>query len=437
MGEHRVVLPWGDEELSLTLPESWHVRGVLEPASACPVEDPVQAVRKSLESPVGSAPLGDLLEEGMEVAVVIDDLSRPTPVGLILPTVLEEIRHGGVREEDITLITALGVHRPMTEEEISARVGDGLLERLRWENHDCDDTARLETIGVTQRGTPVSINRTVSRADAIVSVGCIEPHIIASFGGGYKNLIPGVAGRETIAHNHTLNCTPGTFNMVGQPIEDNPMRLDLEEAGRMLEPPVFIVNTILNSRQQIVRVVSGDPIAAHRQGVRDSARLCGVDVGAPADVVITDSHPMDHDLRQGVKSLANTIRSVRPGGVHVTLVRATEGVGVFGLADTDLPLGPGALRLLSPLLLRLVPRLRIRGLGEEDRFFLYFALQAMRHADLFLYAPTIPVDVRENLPFVTFVDDADGALVAARRRFPGRAEVLVLPFGGITYPILG
>jgi nickel-dependent lactate racemase len=436
MSEHKMTLPWGGSEIPLSLPESWCVNGVLEPAPRPGVPDTAAEVARSLEAPIGSLRLRDLVQEGMDVALVIDDLSRPTPLDLILPTVLEELDRGGARLEDITLVTALGIHRPMTEEEVAARVGALALNGLRWRNHNCDDAERLDHLGVTQRGTPVLVNARVARADLIVSVGCIEPHIIASFGGGYKNLIPGVAGRETIAHNHTLNCTPGTFNMVGQPIEGNPMRLDLEEAGRMLEPQAFIVNTVLNSRQEIVQVVAGDPIEAHREGVRASGGLYGVEIPAPADVVITDSHPMDQDLRQGVKSLANTIRAVRRGGVHVTLVRASEGVGVFGLADSDLPLGRRALRLLSPLLLRLVPRLKIQGLGEEDRFFLYFALQAMRHADLLLYAPTIPADVQAKLPFVTFVGSVEEALAAARRRFPGRAEVLVFSHGGITYPIL-
>lgn len=34
--------------------------------------------------------------------------------------------------------------------------------------------------------------------------------------------------------------------MVGQPIAANPMRLDLEEAGGMLKPPVFILNAVLD-----------------------------------------------------------------------------------------------------------------------------------------------------------------------------------------------
>jgi hypothetical protein len=60
----------------------------------------------------------------------------------------------------------------------------------------------------------------------------------------------------------------------------------------------------------------------------------------------------------------------------------------------------------------------------------------MRQADLLLYAPTIPADVQANLPFVTFVDSVEDAIGAARRRFPGRAEVLAFPHGGITHPIL-
>jgi nickel-dependent lactate racemase len=436
MTHQTVHLPWGSEELALSLPASWHLTGVLEPAPLPPVADEGAEIERSLNAPLGSPRLRDLARPGMKVALIIDDDSRPTPVAKILPPLLEELAAAGVERTAITLITALGLHRPMTEEEVARRVGDAALAGLRWENHDCDDSARLVHLGTTERGTPVWINRTVAEADLIVSIGCIEPHIIASFGGGYKNVIPGVAGRATVAHNHTLNCAPATFNMVGQPIARNPMRLDLEEGVRMVGAPVFIANAVLNSDLDIVQLVSGDPEAAHRAGAEVSGALYGVRLPAPADVVITNSHPLDQDLRQGVKSLANTIRAVRPGGVHVTLVRAEEGVGVFGLAERKLPLGRRALQFLAPLLLRLVPRLKIQGLGEEDRFFLYFALQAMRHATMLMYAPTIPAAVRENLPFVTFVDHPQEALAYARQRLPAEARVVVFPHGGTTYPIL-
>ena len=436
MQKESFQLPWGTEKLPVTLPEQWHLSGMMEPANLEGVANTAQETQRSLQQPVGSARISELAKPGQKIVLVIDDGSRPTPVARILPVVMAELKLGGVRLEQIMLVPALGVHRAMEEREIAGRIGPEWLPALRYENPDCDDPEKLTYLGKTQRGSPVYLNRCVAEADLIISIGCIEPHIIASFGGGYKNLVPGVAGRITIAHNHALNCQPKTFNMVGQPIDKNPMRLDLEEAAGMLKGQVFIVNAVLNSVQEVVRVVCGDPIAAHREGVRVSASIYGVKLPGQADVVITNSRPMDQDLRQGVKALANTIRAVKPGGVMLTLVRAEEGVGVFGLANRKLPVGKAALKFLAPLLLPLVPKLKLNGMGEEDRFFLYFALQAMRHGSLLLYGPTIPLEIHERLPFVNFVNSLEEGLQRASQRFPHKAEVVVFPYGGSTYPIL-
>ncbi len=437
-----IHLPWGKETVSMTLPEHWRITGVLEPAPAPAVADPEEEVARSLAQPVGSQRLIELVEaknargEAPRIAIVMDDGTRPTPVARILPVIMTVLERCGQPRERITLIPAVGLHRSMTAEEIANRAG---VSGLRFENPDCDDPQKLVFFGTTTRGTPVWINRTVAEADLVISIGCIDPHIIASFGGGSKNIVPGVAGRETVAYNHKLNCAEDTFNMVGQPVERNAMRLDLEEAVAMLakqphHPALFIVNAVLNHRQEIIQVVAGDPVAAHRAGARISGSMYGVKVARPADVVITCSHPMDTDLRQGVKALANTIRAVRPGGVVITLVRAEEGVGVFGLAKQKLPLGRESLQLLAPALVRLVPRLKVSGMGEEDRFFLYFALQAMRRAKLLMVAPTIPVETRKGLPFVRFMDSTEAALDLAQAQLPRSADVLVFPYGGITYP---
>jgi nickel-dependent lactate racemase len=433
MNPKQVALPWGDDSILLDLPANWHLDGVLEPSPMMAVPDAREETRQSLSCPVGSARLSERVKPGMKVALVIDDASRPTPVHQLLPPVLTELHAGGVQMADISVVPALGVHRAMQTDEVVRRTG---LSDLNIVTHDCDDLEKLTYFGKTSRGTPVYFNRTVAEADFIVSIGCIEPHIIASFGGGYKNLLPGVAGRTSIAHNHTLNCTPGTFNMVGQPIERNPMRLDLEEAGAMLKPPVFIINAVLNSAMQVVRVVTGDPILAHRAGTEISASIYGVPIPALADVVITASRPMDQDLRQGVKALANNIRALRPGGCMLTLVRAEEGVGVFGLANKKLPVGKKSLRSISGAILPLVPKLKLNSMGEEDRFFLYFALQAMRTGTLYMYSPTIPAEKQANLPFIDFVAQPMDAIRLSEKKFPNGARVVVLPYGGSTYPIL-
>jgi len=429
-------LPWGREQIRLSLPDEWRIMGILSPRSHPPVPDVAMEVRRALAEPIGMQPLAELARNARRIALVVDDASRPTPVAQLLPGVLSELERGGASRERMVIVTALGVHRPMTRAELSERVGPGLLDTLKWENHECDSPDRLTLLGTTRRGTPVWINRSVAGADLVVSIGCIEPHISASFGGGAKNLVPGVAGRITIAHTHSLNCAPRTFSMVGQPADQNPMRLDLEEAAAMIRAPVFVVNAVLTAGLEVVRILAGDPRAAHRAGANISAGLCGVEVSEPADVVITDSHPMDQDLRQGLKALANAIRAVRPGGVLITLARAEEGAGVLGVSRSRLPFGRGLLKRLAPLLLPLVPRIPLRGMGEEDRFFLYFALQAMRRATLLLYAPTVPAEVRAGLPFVEFVDSLEAAIARAQSIVGPGARVLIFPEGGVTYPVL-
>lgn len=437
MAEQVISLPWGADRINIRIPARWKVNGILEPTALPPVKDVKEELVKALAEPVDSEKIEEIVKSGQKIAVVIDDISRPTPVYEIFPVLFSTLQKVGITPENITIIPALGVHRGMEESEIIKRIGMENLKGMRYENPDADHQEKQSFLGTTSRGTPVWLNRTAAESDVIISIGCIEPHIIASFGGGYKNLLPGIAGRVSIAHNHALNCQPGTFNMVGQPIEQNPMRQDLEEAGKMLKPKVFIINAILNNLQQVVKVVSGDPIAAHREGVRISAYLYGVNVTQKADIVITDSHPMDSDLRQGVKALANTIRALKKGGILITVVRAEEGVGVFGLANKKLPLGKKALKFLAPVILPLVTRLKLKGMGEEDRFFLYFALQAMRMGTLLMYAPTIPQTIHENLPFVTFVPSLEKAIELAKAQYPAQADVLVFPNGGITYPILG
>ncbi len=184
METNTIRLPWGKQELSLALPDSWRLAGVLEPSAIPGVADAPAEVERGLQVPIGLPRLSQLARSKARVALVIDDDSRPTPVALLLPAVLAELERAGVELGQVTVVPALGVHRAMTEEELARRLGPGRLPPLRWASPDCDDPAKLRYLGTTSRGTPVYVNSTAAEADLIVSLGCIEPHIIASFGGG-------------------------------------------------------------------------------------------------------------------------------------------------------------------------------------------------------------------------------------------------------------
>jgi hypothetical protein len=93
--------------------------------------------------------------------------------------------------------------------------------------------------------------------------------------------------------------------------------------------------------------------------------------------------------------------------------------------------------VVAPLLVNFVPKMKLKGMGEEDRFFLYFALQAMIRARLIMYGPTIPAEKQANLPFAEFMPTIGQAIQAGQAKFPRAADVLVFPYGGITYPDFG
>jgi len=270
----RIDVPWGESEtLALEIPEGWNVLAVLEPNRLPPVAQPDAAVRQSLADPIGCRPLRELGKGARRVAVLVDDLSRPTPAHILLPPVIEELQAAGISKDAITLVTALGTHRAMTRDDLVKKLGGTWSGTLAWENHDYADSGKNVYLGKTSRGTPVYVNATVAAADLAVSLGVIEPHVIASFGGGYKNLIPGVAGAQTIAATHTLNLAPETFNMTGRPPAENPMRLDLEEGGALLRKPFFIVNVVLDTSLRIVGVVAAIRLQHIAKG-RKSRRGC-------------------------------------------------------------------------------------------------------------------------------------------------------------------
>lgn len=423
-----VRLPWGgDAELDVPLPDGWEVVVQGEPQPMAPLADVAAAVGRSGLRDVARAP----------VAVVVDDVSRPTPAHTVLPAILAELAAGGVRGDDVRGLLALGTHRPMTSEEIAAKVGPEAAAAVRWENHDCRDTSVLDDIGTTSRGTPVLLHRLVTGAATVVLVGCVEPHVQAGFGGGAKLILPGVAGVEAIAANHALSAGEDYYWLVGAPPEDVPMRLDLEEAAGMLPGRMLAVNFVLDSRLRPVAVETGDPVGVHRACIETSRRMYAVPVPRQTDVVVTGSYPLDLDLRQGVKCIANTLLAARPGGVIVAALRCREGVGSLNLPDVELP-PPEALRATLAHLgdAELLSVAEGIGTNVEDRFNAYFAMRALRRNDVLVYAPTLPEDLARRSPTFRLFFDMEELMAEAARRAPAHAEVAAFPCGGVTYPVV-
>ncbi|MBN1660325.1 MAG: nickel-dependent lactate racemase, partial [Anaerolineae bacterium] len=190
-----VVLPYGRGSFEVRIPAGQTYR-VLLPRSLAAPDDDEGLVERALQHPIGTARLRDLLYGGhtQRVAIVTSDLTRPCPSHRLIPAVLDELGAAGVPDDQIIVVMALGLHRPMTDKEIVAAVGPEVVSRVRVLNHDPNDVTYL---GTTSAGTPVEFFRPIVNADVRICLGNIDLHYFAGYSGGAKAVLPGCASRAT------------------------------------------------------------------------------------------------------------------------------------------------------------------------------------------------------------------------------------------------
>lgn len=188
-----IKLPFGKDFIDFELPSQWKLLGTFEPSYMPTTDDVQKLLLDSIHLPIGSRKLNDLCVGKKNIVIVVDDISRPTPAHLFMEDLLKLLESYNVKFENITIMTSLGVHQDMTDDEIRIKIGEFAHKNVKCLNHNCRDENSLKYIGVTRRDTPVYINKIVAEADFVILVGSIEPHIQAGFGGGYKNILPGVA----------------------------------------------------------------------------------------------------------------------------------------------------------------------------------------------------------------------------------------------------
>lgn len=311
----------------MKLEKLWNAFGIkpkwsIYPRDQAGLPDPQRAIREALRSPIGTPTLDKMCKPGSRVVILVDDGTRPTPQRLLLPEILNELNSAGVRDKDVTIIIGLGVHRPMTEAEIKARFGEDVVARVGAVlNHDCRDEACIH-MGFTESGTPISVNATFTQADFKIAVGCIVPHIYAGWGGGAKMVQPGISSTATTTAVHRL-ANIHLHEILGT--TDNIVRREMEEIARRVGLN-FIVNCLVNRAGELVKVVAGDVVEAHREGVRFGEQMYCWRGLEPVDIVVASTPSCASDLWQSTKSLVVATRGAKKGGTVILVAPCPEGV---------------------------------------------------------------------------------------------------------------
>lgn len=312
-----IPIHYGDRIIKLDIPKenlSFNLKRNKFPSP----ESEEKEIRRALEEPVGSKRLREIVKKDSTVVIMVDDRTRQTPQKLIIPFVLEELNNAGVKDNQIKLIIGLGTHRDMTEQEILERFGQDILNRVKIENHDCHNN--LVDKGLTRKGTRILVNKNVLDADIRIAVGASLPHHPTGWSGGAKMLLPGVAGTETVNAMHLLGATEAQLGKVM-----TPMREEMEDFAKEVGLH-FIVNVILNEKNELVKAVSGHFIHAHREIVSWGMKINGVEFREKADITLSSSYPFDFDLTQADKGMFSAARATKLGGEIILLSPCDEGI---------------------------------------------------------------------------------------------------------------
>ncbi len=392
---------------------------ILAPRAGPPNDEPA-LLRDAIEGR-----LAPLAEGKRRVLLLVDDATRRTRVHEILPHVERELAQAGVRDEQVTILTAQGTHRPMTREELEAKIGPAFLRRWRVEQHRHRDREALVRLGETEDGMPVVVNRLLPESDLRVGVGHVGVHAIMGFSGGAKIVLPGVCGEESETWTHWTASWFAQEDLLG--VMDGPIRAHVEEGARLAGLDA-VVNVAMDHAGQVQRAACGDFVEAQRACAATARDWHAARLDEPADIVISDSFPADRDYWQSVKGLCCATIAVEEGGVIVLVTPSPEGV-----ADNH----PGC-RDLCGLPLEEIRRRVAAGEVEDviGAAVAAFTARIRERSDVHLVSSGIRPEDARAMGFTPFASIQD-ALDAAREKMGAHASVAVLQGAGGLLPVVG
>jgi nickel-dependent lactate racemase len=422
----RVELSYGKGSLPVELNDEWNVTVIRKPPMPL-LPDPEHAVESALAQPVGCAPLLQEARGARSACVLICDITRPVPNGLLLPAILRELLAGGMRPEDIRVLVATGLHRPNEGDELEELVGDPwVLQTVRVENHYARNDADHVLVGRTQAGTVVKLDRRFVDADLKIVTGLVEPHFMAGYSGGRKVIAPGIAHRDTITtfHNAHFMAHPHAENCV---LDDNPLHREQLEIVDMLGK-VLAVNTVIDDHRRLSFVNFGEVRQSHLAAVEFIRRYAQVPLPRRFKTVVTSAagYPLDKTYYQTVKGMVGPLDILEPGGDLIVVSECSEGIGSEEYRDAQRRLvAQGAEAFLAGI--------RRKSHADIDEWQTQMQLKPMRAGRVYLFAGGLPRSERA-LTGVQLIDDLDAG-IARSVQASGDPHIAVIPEGPYVVPV--
>lgn len=423
-------VPYSKTEIEFDLPPG--MTGTVAVSKSLPsIEDVPAAVKATLANPVNSPPVRELAEPGDKVCIVFTDITRASPDYLLVPPLLAELEAAGVRDEDITLLCGIGMHRPSTAEEKVAKLGQSVADRYRVVDNEPQNPEALVDLGTTESGIPLSVNKIAYEADLLIATGIVEPHQYAGYSGGRKTLSVGAAGEAMIAYTHGPQMIDHPGTRLGK-IEGNPFHEAITEAARWAGLR-FTLNVVVDDEKRVVATRAGEPETTFAELVAIARAMYEVPVPQQYDVAVGGvGFPKDTNLYQASRAASYLFFAptpvVKPGGALIIPARCKEGAGD----------GVGEQRFLERMksatdMPSLLADLRRTGYppGAQRAFVM---AKVLEQTDVIIVGSETPEIVRDA-KMIPAADMDEAFQIAADKRGPN-LEVLIVPHALLTLPVV-
>jgi len=244
--------PWDNSRMvNFKFPDNWQIEtyNIKGYNKRSLTSDEIENIVKN---PMGMKPLRELAKNKREAVILFDDISRVTRASEIIPFILEELIVGGIEDDKIRFIAALGSHGCMSRTQFVKKLGKEVVDRYPVYNHNAFDN--YVYLGKTSHDVKISVNAEVMNCDLKIAISLVVPHPQYGFGGGPKIILPGISSIETIIDHHSKLDMAGEYHNIGK--GDVALSLDFKEAAKMVGLDMSI-NCLVNLKGETVSMYAG------------------------------------------------------------------------------------------------------------------------------------------------------------------------------------
>jgi len=322
-----IKIEYFDREFSIKVPNHCEV---LEMKAVPPMSDPRE---EALDNPIASKKLEKIIEDNSKdpssitVAIAVSDNTRPVPYncddkeGILLP-ILNRLKMGGIKKENISIIVGCGTHQATTKQWKWKKdaFGADIVNEYVIIDHDCY-SEDLEPLGMIQ-GIPVKVNKAFWDSDIHIITGLVETHLMAGASGGRKAVCPGMT---QVFHGPEFMENENAANLV---FKNNPCHEFALEVAKKTRVD-FGINVILNGDTRLCGVFAGELEKAHELAVDKIREYTQVEVDSEYDIILTHGGKGTVNHYQALKAADGTIPAIKEGSI-VILVAHNKDVEPIG-----------------------------------------------------------------------------------------------------------